>query len=825
MNDSTSGLRAPSPSAIATLERIHDEFRKRPQWVGYKLEPRDGKLAKEPYQVKAGCRQRKAQTNVPATWGTFTEALAALLDPDSGFAGIGYVFSKDDPYVGIDFDNCLKDGKLLDWAQPYLAEFVGTYTETSQSGNGLHVIVSGQLSGTGTRRNGFGDGSGAIEMYDQTRFFAMTGRIWDETCILIKEFPLEVAELYAKLKPPKARKKAAASPPTETRPASPPAGTSAADDEVIAKIEQHAKARALWQGDMTGYPSQNEADLALCNHLAYFCGQGQNEQIKRLFLLSSLGVRTKATERLDYLDRTIDVAYQGRTQFYRWPAPKKSTTPPPPSSGGSPPDDGRPGQPDVNYAADDPHRLGRIYLKSQCVHQGKRTLVYHRGEFHRWEESAYRPVADHEVNSKTARVSRQEFDRLNRIAIQKWEEGGKLDGAGKPCDPPTARKVGTRLIGDIKLAIQSETILPDRVESPAWLIDNPPFPAADVLPASTALVHLPSFVEGRAGAIAKPTPAFFCPYALDYGFDPNPPIPQAWIDFLVSVWPNDSESFNALQEWFGYLLTLDKSQHKMALLIGPPRSGRGTICRLITKLLGASNVANPTLSGLATPFGAECLIGKPVAIIGDARQSNRGDWAVALERILGITGNDSMTIARKHRPDWTGSLSTRLILVSNELPKFPDQSGAIATRPLVFRFTESFLGYEDKTLDARLEAELPGILLWAIQGWKRLRERGAFEQPSAGKDLIDQMRDLSSPVGAFVREKCEIGAGFQDSVKDVFTAWKEWCASRNREPGDEANFGKNLRAVCPYLKTTQPRVDGKQVRHFEGLKLKPTVPY
>ena len=63
-------------AASASFERIPDELKTRPQWVGYKLEPRDGKLAKEPYQVKGDRRGRKAQTNNPATWGTFDEALS-----------------------------------------------------------------------------------------------------------------------------------------------------------------------------------------------------------------------------------------------------------------------------------------------------------------------------------------------------------------------------------------------------------------------------------------------------------------------------------------------------------------------------------------------------------------------------------------------------------------------------------------------------------------------------------------------------------------------------------------------------------------------------
>ncbi len=413
-------------------------------------------------------------------------------------------------------------------------------------------------------------------------------------------------------------------------------------------------------GDTSGNGGDDSsADLSLLNRLAFWTGCDTG-RMETLFSASALGQRGKWKDRSDYRARSIDKAIRDCTAIYE-PKPKPGAKP---SSNGK--------HIRVNEAADDPHRLGRIFLKSRCEHSRRRTLVYHRGEFHVWEGSAYRPFPDHEVNAITGKISKQEFDRLNRLAIEAWEKRGRKDDKDKDCDPPIAHKVGTRLIGDISQAIRGETILAGTVDPPTWLIDNPPFPAVDVLPTLNALVHLPSYVEGKPGAIVKPTPDFFCPYALDYEFNPKAPEIDALHKFLVSVWPADGESYLALQEWLGYLLTLDKSQHKLALLIGPPRSGRGTICRLIKKLIGASNVANPTLSGLATPFGAECLIGKPVAIIGDARQSNRSDWAIALERILGITGDDSMTIARKNKVDWTGDLTTRLILVSNELPRFPD---------------------------------------------------------------------------------------------------------------------------------------------------------
>ena len=246
----------------------------------------------------------------------------------------------------------------------------------------------------------------------------------------------------------------------------------------------------------------------------------------------------------------------------------------------------------------------------------------------------------------------------------------------------------------------------------------------------------------------------------------------------------------------GYLLTVDKRHHKIGAFIGPLRSGKGTIAQVISGLIGPHNVVNPTFSGLASHFGAEKMIGKPVAIIGDARQSARSDWAVALERLLGISGDDAIDIPRKNKTDWSGKLPTRLMLISNELPKFMDQSGALASRLLLFRFSESFLGREDKTLDAKLKAELPGILLWAIDGWEHLRERGFFIQPKSGQELIDQVRDFSSPVGVFVREKCEIKAGYQIACKELFEAWKRWCDEENREPGTDQSFGRNLRAVC-----------------------------
>jgi putative DNA primase/helicase len=242
--------------------------------------------------------------------------------------------------------------------------------------------------------------------------------------------------------------------------------------------------------------------------------------------------------------------------------------------------------------------------------------------------------------------------------------------------------------------------------------------------------------------------------------------------------------------------------------------------------MGAENVVAPTLEGLASNFGLAPLIGKPVAIIGDARISPRSpNLASIVERLLGISGEDTFTIDRKYLPEWTGKLPTRLVILVNELPRLPDQAEALASRYLILRFTKSFIGREDKQLDAKLQAERPAILLRAIEGWKRLRDRGHFVQPDSGQPDVDQVLDISSPVGAYARERLVVSEHATEDVPIVFADWCAWCESKRRDPGDESTFGRNLRTVVPTL-VTKPRRGEKSkgeknyVRVFHGVAIR-----
>lgn len=327
-------------------------------------------------------------------------------------------------------------------------------------------------------------------------------------------------------------------------------------------------------------------------------------------------------------------------------------------------------------------------------------------------------------------------------------------------------------------------------------------------------------------ALLSHTPMFFTPNALNYRYDPAASSPAAWLAFLAQLWPNDDESIETLQEIFGYALTADTSQQKAFLLVGPKRSGKGTIARVLRALVGAENAVAPTLAGIGTNFGLQPLIGKRVAVISDARLSGRTDQAVIAERILSITGEDAITIDRKYREAWTGRLGVRFLVLTNELPRLADASGALASRFIVLVLTQSFFGREDPGLTDKLLPELPGILNWAIEGWRRLRDRGHFVQPAAAAEAVEELEELGSPISAFVREYCEIGAGRSVAVDTLFVSWQDWCVQQGRAyAGDKQRFGRDLRAAVPALKVSKPRDDnGRRVRVYEGLGFKDDAP-
>lgn len=288
-------------SGVVTLlrpqrEDIPEELKARSQWVVWRLELREGEP--KPTKVPYCTVDRKASSTDPTTWLSF-DAAWALYERD-GFDGVGYVFSPDDAYCGIDLDPELpaKDRETI-------LKRCRSYTELSPSGRGQHIVVKATLPSGGRKK-------GPIEVYDRARYFTITGQRMSAYPPMIEERQETIDWLLATY----------FSRQSDTKSNTNGSGLDATDDKLLARAFDAAngdKLRRLWNGDTTDYPSASEADMALASLLAFWTGP---DAMKLETLMRSSGLaRGKWDKRhygdgQTYLEAVVTKTLIGRTEFY-----------------------------------------------------------------------------------------------------------------------------------------------------------------------------------------------------------------------------------------------------------------------------------------------------------------------------------------------------------------------------------------------------------------------------------------------------------------------------------------------------------------------------
>ena len=162
-------------------------------------------------------------------------------------------------------------------------------------------------------------------------------------------------------------------------------------------------------------------------------------------------------------------------------------------------------------------------------------------------------------------------------------------------------------------------------------------------------------------------------------------------------------------------------------------------------------------------------------------------------------------------------------MLTNELPRFTDASGALASRFVIVVLSESFLGRENPRLSDELLEEAPAIFNWALAGLDRLRERGHFQEPRSSIDAMRHLRDLASPVSAFVRDECAVAPANEIAKDDLWKAWKVWCESEGMPSGTKAVLMRDLRAAHPEIKPKRAGSEGARVQVVAGIATRSTV--
>jgi putative DNA primase/helicase len=328
----TTATRPPRPKILPpNRDLIPPELAERRQWVPWRLAWREGtngtpgKWTKEPINPHTGTL---ASTTDPATWGTIDEAFAAMkryrLD------GVGYVFSADDPYAGVDQDDCvdLATHAIAPEAEALATRLGSSYTEHSVSGTGLHTIVRATLPPGGNRK-------GRIEAYDRGRFFCVTGcpLVGYET---IRDAGDELAAWHRETFPPKPERRQAPRPPSRPASTSTSPSPSCDTEAILTRVLATDKGRRLHDdGDWKRYPeyagsNQSGADQGLCN--LYVAAGADRAQADDLFRRSGL-YRNKWDKKhhgdgRTYGEGTLDKAFDGSVRPWDDEAASAPAAPP-----------------------------------------------------------------------------------------------------------------------------------------------------------------------------------------------------------------------------------------------------------------------------------------------------------------------------------------------------------------------------------------------------------------------------------------------------------------------------------------------------------------
>ena len=771
-------------------ENIPQELKSYRQWVCWKAKSKgNGKIDKIPINPHNG---RRARTNNPTTWGSFEEAFKYSQAHKNGVVGIGFVLTKDDPYSGIDFDDCIdaETNKMNLQTEAYIDK-VFSYTEKTPSDRGIHIIAKGKIPGP-RRRNG------KVEIYQDGRFFTMTGNHLTGTPKTVESRSKEIETFYSDVFGKEEEAK-----PIETKP------TLLFDSEILEKASNArngGKFNKLMEGDRSGYDSQSEADLALCNELAFWCGTNP-EQIDRLFRQSKL-YRKKWDEKhgaKTYGEMTILKAIQNTTETFTL-------------GGGL-------SEPVKNHVLkmlnDNEVGDARLFIEQNYEkfiydHSTARWYEYHK---HYWKEDI----------SHKAMAAIEDVTKTYSQEIKRQEDNWLQAERNKQIEKANEHKANVKeLFKRIRL-LQSEK----RRENVLKLarIDWSGHGYKSLAITGNEWDQNPMLLGCRNGTIDLTTGGFRPGEPEDFiktiaptvwkGIDEPAPI---WEAFVSDIFDGNGKLIGYVQRLCGYAITGKVTEHKFFIFFGRGRNGKGTFLEIKKFVLG--DYAGPIEPELLLEHYRTRQSGAPTSDIMGLR-GKRIVWAsetkegrsLNIGKLKWLTGADTR-VGRppfgKHQITYTPT--DTLFLLTNHKPRIPSDDYSTWERIHLIPFTLSFVDEPKKDFERQRDPDLPeklkeeasGILSWLVRGCLEWTYKG-LNPPECVKAATRDYRKDEDILGHFISDRLNLRDGAETKAGELYNAYQKWCEEMGHKPINGTRFGKEMRGRFDSYKTNYVYYTGIKV--------------
>lgn len=726
-------------------EFLPDAMKAVPNWVCWKSIP-DAKshsgIKKIPINPITG---GQAMSNNSQTWSDYDTAVREA----AKYSGIGFMFTGSG-FFGVDIDDCrnavedYNDGGTDNIVYEFIYGLC-SYAELSQSGNGIHIICKGSLP-DGARRHG------KVEMYDKGRFFIMTGNICSEFA--------DVADCTEAVKPLH-KKYLSSSDAPKKQVQSPTVQTGLTEQEIISKaMSSHngEKFSALYNGDISGFPSQSEADLAFCNMLAFWCG-GDTELMDSIYRSSGL-MRDKWDRKQSgstYGMITLTRAASSCTNFYD---PQYKNDCSISISNSSEP------KPKM-YSLDDTGNAQRMQELSGDIlrycYVDKRWLYYENGK---WQ---------YDVRGMVYVYADLVLDQMKR-ELQTWashEDGKFLKDFHKHMKRSRSNAAKRAMIKEFEHFV---AIRPSELDSNNTLVNS-----------RSGVLDLDNC------SIAPHDHKFYMTRMLGTSMPLKPKRPELWLKFLYEIFSGDKELIRYVQKALGYSLSGLTSEQCVFFLYGTGRNGKSTFLEVVRTILGeyATNIQPESIMMKSTTSSAN----SDIARLKGARfvtsvEPNEG-MRLNEGLLKQLTGDDVVTARKLYGDEFEYRPEFKLWMATNHKPTIRGTDIGIWRRIHIIPFTVTIPEDKiDKNLGDKLAAELPDILAWMLEGYRLWRREG-LNKPKVIMDAVKEYRNEMDVISAFL-DSDYVAEGGEVKASALYAVYCQWAVECNEYKMSSRKFGVEI---------------------------------
>lgn len=730
-------------------EAIPYELKQLPNWCCFKHEMIDGRKTKIPYDPSTGF---KAKSNDASTWVDFESALSLSQNYD----GLGFFFSE--PYVGIDIDDVGEEIKQYQQGSEdnIISEFVDlleSYAEISPSGNGIHIILKGELPPDGRRK-------GNIEMYPSGRFFTMTGNAIGGYIHINDDRDMNrLGYLHAKY--------IKTSAPVTTQKTIESEGNDLSESEIISIAKSSSKTGLRFSAFVDGgweqfYTSQSEADMAFANDLAFWCARDYRK-MDNIYRQSSLMRDKWDSKRADstYGAETLNKAISECSNVFV-PQPK-----------------------------DDDFSLTVV---DQSVKKVER-------KFYSYDDTgnAERYKDDHGDILKYSYVRKNWFYYDGKV----WQ----IDQYGnvKTLADETIEKMKNErpyTSGDVSEEDARELLQKHikRTRNSAGK-ENMIKEAQHLLPIDLSTfdqdIHLFNLQNGyldlETGSVHEHDKDKFFTRISNVEYDGTHAAPM-WDKFLKEIFNNDSELIEYIQRAIGYSLSGSTEEQMMFILYGHGRNGKSVFLDLVTELFGsyATNIQPQSImvkqqTSNANPDIAK-LDGARFVTTTEPNEGVRMDEGLVKQ----LTGGDKVSARFLYEDEFEFIPQFKLWMATNHKPIIRGTDDGIWRRMAIIPFTVQIPEHKvDKRLTSKLKRELKGIMHWAVEGYLKWSKYG-LQEPAVVKEQRKEYRSEMDVLEGFIDECCIIRDSEKVKASDVYQAYKQWARDNEQYLMSSTKFGREL---------------------------------